>query len=101
MEFLKNLDRLMSSRNINKTNLAKACGISVAAVNSWWNRGYENISMKTLIKLSKYFNCTIDEIVYGKPKQTITYTSNEFSEEELKLINMYANYLKVLRAEEL
>lgn len=97
MEFLKNLERLMEDYNMSRTDVAKACGISYSAISSWWNRGYENVSMQTLLKLSKCFNCTIEELVHGAPEQRLVYTSNEFSESELKLISLYANYLKTLR----
>ena len=55
MEFLKNLERLMYSQNMNRSDLARACGLSTSTVNSWWNRGCENISLQTLLKLSRCF----------------------------------------------
>ena len=97
MEFLKNLERLMETHNMSRIDVAKACGISYSAISSWWNRGYENVSMQTLLKLSKCFNCTIEELVHGTPSESLVYTTNEFSESELKLISIYANYLKTLR----
>ena len=99
MEFLKNLEQLMSSYNMNRSEVARACGLSTSTVNSWWNRGCENISLQTLLKLSKCFNCTIEELVHGAPKTVLVYTSNEFSESELKLLSIYANYLKILRTD--
>ena len=97
MEFLKSLEQKMSDYNMNRSEVARACGLSSSTVNSWWNRGCENISLQTLLKLSKCFNCTIEELVHGTPEQTLTYTANEFSQSELKLIAIYANYLKTLR----
>ena len=97
MEFLNNLERLMETYNMSRSDVARACGVSYSAISSWWNRGYENVSMQTLLKLSKCFNCTIEELVHGAPDQSLVYTTNEFSDSELKLISIYANYLKTLR----
>lgn len=100
MEFLKNLEHQMELYNMSRTDVAKACGLSYSAISSWWNRGYENVSMQTLVKLSKCFNCTIEELVHGAPEQVLVYSTNEFSASELKLISIYANYLKTLRDKE-
>lgn len=107
MNFLSNLERLMLEHDINRTDLARACGLSISTVHTWWTRGYENISMKTLIKLSKFFHCSLDELVcgvkpmyivpYSSPQEGLVYTSKEYTENELKLISLYANYLKIIR----
>ena len=109
MNFLTNLEQLMYSRNMNRSDVARACGLSISAVNSWWNRGYENVSMQTLIKLTTCFNCSLEELVhgvkhlysmheFGDPEYALVYTSNEYTQNELKLISIYANFLKSLRA---
>ena len=97
MEFLKNLERLMYSYNMNRSELARACGLSTSTVNSWWNRGCENISLQTLLKISKCFNCSLEELVYGEPELSYAYTTNEFTKRELRLIRLYADFLKQTR----
>lgn len=97
MEFLKNLELLMASYNMNRSEVARACGLSTSTVNSWWNRGCENVSLQTLIKLSKCFHCTIEELVHGEPESSYTFTTNEFTVQELKYIKLYALFLKSLR----
>lgn len=97
MEFLKNLERLMYLQNMNRSELARACGLSTSTVNSWWNRGCDNISLQTLLKLSKAFNCSLEELVHGTPDVSFVYTSNEFTARELKLISLYASFLKSTR----
>ena len=97
MEFLKTLEQLMDSYNMNRSEVARACGLSTSTVNSWWNRSCENVSLQTLLKLSECFNCTIEDLVHGVPDKVLVYSSNEFTENELKLIAIYANYLKTLR----
>lgn len=97
MEFLTNLERLMYSQNMNRSELARACGLSTSTVNSWWNRGCDNISLQTLLKLSKCFNCSLEELVHGVPDVSFVYTSNEFTARELRLIRLYATFLKNIR----
>ncbi len=97
MEFLNNLERLMNLYNMNRSELARACGLSTSTVNSWWNRGCQNVSLQTLLKLSAYFNVTIEELAHGLPDCVCIYSSNEYSQEELRLIHLYANFLKSLR----
>ena len=97
MEFLKNLERLMYSQNMNRSDLARACGLSTSTVNSWWNRGCENISLQTLLKLSRCFNCSLEELVHGVPELSFVYTSHEFTARELRLIFLYASFLKDIR----
>lgn len=108
MDFLSNLERLMDEYNMNRSDLARACGLSISTVHTWWNRGYENISMQTLIKLTKCLNCTLDELVcgvkqvyvmpsFGSPQEGVVYTSKDFTQDELKLISLYADFLKSIR----
>lgn len=97
MEFLTNLERFMASYNMNRSEVARACGLSTSTVNSWWNRGCDNISLQTLLKLSKAFNCTLEELVHGEPELSFVYTSNEFTTRELRLIKLYATFLKTTR----
>ena len=108
MNFLTNLEQQMDLYSMNRSDVARACGLSTSTVNSWWNRGYENVSMQTLIKLTKCFNCSLEELVNGVPNLYnlselgisgvgLVYTKNEYSQDELKLIDLYANFLKSLR----
>lgn len=99
MNFLSNLEQLMATYNMNRSDVARACGLSTSTVNSWWNRGCENISMQTLLKLAKCFNVTLEELVNKKrePKHVVVYTSNEYTNQELQLIDLYANFLKSIR----
>ena len=97
MDFLQNLERLMRIYNINRSELARACNISASTVNSWWNRSCENISLQTLLKLAKFFNCTIEELVNGAPEKSYTFDLNEYTFSELELIRFYAGFLKANR----
>lgn len=97
MSFLENLERLMNTYNMNRSELARACDLSTSTVNSWWNRSCENISLQTLMKISKYFNCSIEELVHGEPTISYVYDTNTYTETELKMINSYATFLASTR----
>ena len=94
MAFTDNLQSLMSAKGISRRKLAKECGISPSAVNSWFNRSAENISLPTLKKLSEYFGVSIEELVYGKlQRREITFSSNTYTDAELDQIKQFAHFL--------
>ena len=94
MAFTDNLQSLMSAKGISRRKLAKECGISPSAVNSWFNRSAENISLQTLKKLSDYFGVSIEELVHGKQRRReITFSSNTYTDDELNQIAQFAQFL--------
>lgn len=94
MAFTDNLQALMSAKGISRRKLAKECGISPSAVNSWFNRSAENISLQTLKKLSDYFGISIEELVHGKRKRReITFSSSAYTDAELDQITQFAHFL--------
>lgn len=94
MAFTDNLQALMSAKGISRRKLAKECGISPSAVNSWFNRSAENISLPTLKKLSEYFGISIEELVNGKQQQReITFSSSAYTDSELDQITQFAHFL--------
>lgn len=92
MHLLENLTILMKQKNINRTELAREIGIAPSTVNSWYNRSYENISLKTLLKLSKFFNKTIEELVHGNMCK-VTFTEETFTKTELNAIINFSEFL--------
>lgn len=94
MAFTDNLQALMSAKGVSRRKLAKECGISPSAVNSWFNRSAENISLQTLKKLSDYFGISIEELVHGKQRRReITFSSNTYTDAELDQIAQFAQFL--------
>lgn len=91
--FLVNLDRLIESQGISKNEFSKKVGIAPSTISSWYNKGYENISLKTLIKLSDYFNISIDELIFGKPKLK-KLEFDDCYKEDLYAINEISKLLK-------
>ena len=87
MNILENLDMLLNEQNLSKRKFAFEIGVSPSTVHSWYQRNFENISLGYLIKISDYFNITIDELVYGKQEK------KDYEEQLEKLIN-YLEYQK-------
>ena len=97
MQFLENLERLMAEYRINRSELARACGLSTSTVNSWWNRSCEHISLQTLLKLANYFNVSLEELVNGPASDSLEYRSSDYSPEELEAIDRFARFIKFHR----
>lgn len=94
MAFTDNLQALMNAKGVSRRRLANECGISPSAVNSWFNRSAENISLPTLKKLSEYFGISIEELVYGKKqRREITFSGNTYTDDELNQITQFAHFL--------
>lgn len=91
--FLVNLDNLIESQGISKNEFAKKIGIAPSTISSWYNKGYENISLKTLIKLSEYFDISIDELIFGNSKSE-SKELNDCYKEDLYAINEISKLLK-------
>ena len=98
MNLLQNLSELMKEKNMNRTELAKELGIAPSTINSWYNRSCENISLQTLLKLSRYFNITMEELVHGH-YNSIVFSSKDYSDTELKAIKSFGDYLKSVKEE--
>ena len=98
MYLLENLTKLMQEKNINRSELAKEIGVSSSTINSWYNRSCENISLQTLLKLSKYFNITMEELVNGK-YNSIVFSEKDYSKNELKAIKNFSDFIKNTREE--
>jgi len=60
MNFLEKLDVLMEERGLNKSRLSTGSGIPYTTITSLYEKGYQNIRLSTLRKLSSFFGCSID-----------------------------------------
>ena len=54
------LSAMMEERNIDKAELSRGTGIPYTTIDGLWKRGTENIKRSTMLKLAKYFHCTLD-----------------------------------------
>lgn len=99
MRFTEILDRLLFEKHMTRSDLARALNIPPSTINSWFNRGYEGVQLKTLIAIANYFNVSLDYLILGKQDTTVTVDNNSFTTEEiatLKRIITYADKLKGL-----
>lgn len=63
MNFLEKLEMLMNYKNINKRQLSIGSDIPYSTIDNLWKKGYDNIKLSTLKKLSDYFNVSLDFLV--------------------------------------
>lgn len=98
MDFLNNLEKLLKRNNMKKSELAKRIGISQPTINAWYTKGYENVSLSTLIKISKLFKISLEELLNGD-LENICFSSDEYSHEELNAIVDFSKFLKNIRKE--
>lgn len=84
MDFLSRLEMLMRIKGINKSELAAGSGIKKTTVYSWWDKGYEGITLPKLRALCSYFGCTLDWLVDGEDEGSIY-----LSADEQKLVSAY------------
>ncbi len=61
-KFKDNLKEFRKDKNIGQVELAKAIGVSKGII-SLWENGLREPNMYSLIKLAKYFDVSIDELV--------------------------------------
>lgn len=82
MNFINNLEKKMREKNLNKSQLARGMGVAPSTVNSWFNRSADCITLRTLIKLADFLDCSIDSLVYGEP-------DDDYRDLFMKAINLY------------
>lgn len=84
MNFLDNLTKLLKRENLSRAELAKRLNIAPSTINSWYNRGYENVSLKFLLKICNYFNVNLETLINGD-------VDNDKSKEK-EIINLFIEY---------
>lgn len=86
MDFLKRLELLMNAKEINKKVLAEQAKIPVSTVYSWWAKGYEGITLPTILKLCDYFHCSMDWLCCGEETKE---ADSSLSPQEMQLVTAY------------
>jgi DNA-binding Xre family transcriptional regulator len=99
MNFLINLDYLLTINKMTRSELARKIEIAPSTINAWYTKDYKGITLKNLVKLSKCFDVTIEDLVNGDIK-SLSFTSDNYSDSELKAIKDFSEYLKRSRANE-
>ncbi len=63
MTMTEKLDILMAERGVNKSQLSRLSGIPYMTIVNFYEKGTENIKRSTLIKLSRFFDVTVDFLI--------------------------------------
>lgn len=117
IEHPNKLAKLRQEAHLSQKQLAQELGVSQSSINYWENGG-RTPSVKAAQKISEYFKIPISEIfapykdelctssvaisdaiekAFKERQYSITFTSDEYSSEELQSIQMYASFLKSQR----
>lgn len=70
MDFLQKLDYLKKLRGDTNVTLAQHSGVPYTTIDGLYKRGYAGVRLSTLLKLSDYFNVSIDYLV----KESVTFS---------------------------
>lgn len=68
---MNNIKQFRIAKGITQEQLGNVCGLKKTTICKW-ETGNSNPDIETLITLSKYFNCTIDDLVLPKTDTTDT-----------------------------
>lgn len=93
MNFLINLDYLLTVNKLSRSELARKINIAPSTINAWYTKDYRGITLKNLVKLSNCFDVSIEDLVNGDIK-ALSFTSANYSDSELKAIKDFSDYLK-------
>lgn len=99
MNFLHNLDYLLHINKMSRAELARTIGIAPSTINAWYTKDYKGITLKNLVKLSKCFEVTIEDLVNGDIN-ALSFTTENYTESELKAIKDFSDYIKRSRDNE-
>ncbi len=69
-DLLKRVYKLMERENIKPTQLAKTLNMSTSTFTDW-GKGKGSPSLKAVMQFAKYFDVSIDYLVYGKEYTSI------------------------------
>lgn len=64
MNFIEKLDMLMETHNLNRSELSRYSGIPYSTISGLYDKGYDNIKLSTLKKLTEFFDVSIDYMVF-------------------------------------
>lgn len=90
MYLLKNLDYLLRVNNLTRAKLSRELHIAPSTINTWFNKGCDNISLRFLIKLSEYFGISIDDLVNRDLEK-------DSSEIDVRLVQTICRMIRVIK----
>ena len=99
MSFLERLEYLMKKHGIkNNAELSKISGVPYTTIDGFYKKGYDNVKLSTLRKLSSCLNCSIDYLVDDAPLEADTlaahFDGSEYTPDQLDQIKKFAAFVK-------
>ena len=88
MEFKNTFDSQMKRLGLSNYQLSKDTGISDSLI-GYWRSGKRKPTLDNLIILAKYFNVTLDYLVFGGENTSIMLGTDSLSNDERELIETY------------
>ena len=85
--FLENLEKLINENNLNKHSFSQQSGIPYKTIDNFWKKGYDNIKLSTLKKISIFFNVSLDFLIFGNTNNYIA-----LSKSEIKVMQAYRQH---------
>lgn len=79
VQLAKNLHRLMEKKKINQMTLAEEIGVRQSTINNYCH-GSVPSTLSILVKLAKYFNVSLDELVLEPQTQLPNFSAISFLE---------------------
>ena len=98
MGMIDKLELLMNENGLDKAALSRSTGIPYTTVDGFWKKGTDNIKRSSLLKLTRYFNCTLDYLADDnidihsevfKNRDLFLKASAIFSPQEIQMIECY------------
>ena len=99
MNFLNNLEYLLTINKMSRAELARRIGIAPSTINAWYTKDYKGITLKNLVKLCNCFEVTLEDLVNGDINNLL-FTSDNYTDSELKAIKDFSDYIKRSRVNE-
>lgn len=88
MELTKKLDLLMKEQGISKAELSRLSGVPYTTIIGFYEKGYDNTKLSTLLKLSRYFDCPLDYLADDSVEKPVA-NSDGLSPIDIKLIKWF------------
>lgn len=82
--------KLRTSKNIRQNELAKILGVGTTTISNYENN-YSTPDVNTLVKISNYFNVTVDYLLDNTSITTRNISLEPMNGIEKEIINMYRN----------
>ena len=100
-EYLKRLKELRLTKGISQKEIAEYLGITAAAY-SLYERGNREPKIAILRKIAEYYNVSVDDLLEMNSTPAIPavhFNGSGFTEEEMKEILQFAEFIKSKRSE--